>query len=58
MLNRISPGPNPQGGGEQNYIIGIKGEVYDFEASCNKVVRFDPKNANGTVYQLGPGLVN
>ncbi|HSG68352.1 MAG TPA: C45 family peptidase, partial [Bacteroidales bacterium] len=34
----------------QNYIIGIRDEVFDFEASANKVVRFDPENANGTVY--------
>lgn len=42
----------------QNYIIGIRGEVYDFEASANKVVRFDPKNKNGTVYHTNHPLVN
>ena len=47
ILRFIQSVPHASG---QNYIIGIKGEVYDFEASCNKVVRFDPKNTNGTVY--------
>lgn len=42
----------------QNYIIGIRGEVFDFEASANKVVRFDPKNANGTVYHTNHPIVN
>lgn len=42
----------------QNYIIGIRGEVYDFEASANKVVRFDPKNENGTVWHTNHPLVN
>jgi len=42
----------------QNYIIGIKGEVFDFEASANKVVRFDPKNDNGTVYHTNHPIVN
>ena len=42
----------------QNYIIGIKGEVYDFEASANKVVRFDPKNKNGAVYHTNHPIVN
>jgi isopenicillin-N N-acyltransferase like protein len=42
----------------QNYIIGIRGEVYDFEASANKVVRFDPQNANGTIYHTNHPLAN
>ena len=42
----------------QNYIIGIKGEIYDFEASANKVVRYDPKNENGTVYHTNHPIVN
>ena len=55
LLNFIQTVPHASG---QNYIIGIKGEVYDFEASANKVVRFDPKNANGTVYHTNHPLVN
>lgn len=42
----------------QNYLIGIRDEVYDFEASANKVVRFKPENANGTVYHTNHPLVN
>jgi len=42
----------------QNYIIGIKGEVYDFEASANQVVRYDPNNENGTVYHTNHPVVN
>jgi L-aminopeptidase/D-esterase-like protein len=42
----------------QNYIIGIRDEVYDFEASANKVVRFNPENPNGTVYHTNHPLVN
>jgi predicted choloylglycine hydrolase len=42
----------------QNYIIGIQGEVYDFEASANKVVRFNPNNENGTVYHTNHPIVN
>jgi hypothetical protein len=42
----------------QNYIIGIRGEVYDFEASANKVVRFNPYNPGGTVYHTNHPLVN
>ncbi len=55
LLNFIQTVPHASG---QNYIIGIKGEVYDFEASANKVVRFDPKNANGTVYHTNHPIVN
>lgn len=42
----------------QNYIIGVRGEVFDFEASANKVVRFNPKNKNGTVYHTNHPVVN
>ncbi|OBQ57024.1 hypothetical protein VQ01_00620 [Tamlana sp. s12] len=42
----------------QNYITGIRGEVFDFEASAHKVVRFDPKNKNGTVYHTNHPIVN
>ena len=42
----------------QNYIIGIRGEVYDFEASATKVVRFNPENENGTVYHTNHPVVN
>ena len=55
VLRFIQNVPHASG---QNYIIGIKGEVYDFEASANKVVRFDPKNENGTVWHTNHPLVN
>lgn len=55
ILNFIQTVPHASG---QNYIIGIKDEVYDFEASANKVVRFDPKNNNGSVYHTNHPLVN
>jgi len=42
----------------QNYMIGIKGEIVDFEASANSVIRFNPKNENGTVYHTNHPLVN
>ena len=42
----------------QNYIIGIRNEVYDFEASANKVVRFDPENSNRSVYHTNHPLAN
>jgi len=42
----------------QNYLLGIKGEVYDFEASANKVVRYNPENENGTVYHTNHPIVN
>jgi hypothetical protein len=45
-------------GSGQNYIIGIKGEVFDFEASANKVVRYNPTNENGTVYHTNHPIVN
>ena len=42
----------------QNYLVGIKDEVFDFEASANKVVQFLPKNSNGSVYHTNHPLVN
>lgn len=42
----------------QNYIIGIQGEVFDFEASANQVVRYNPNNENGTVYHTNHPIVN
>ncbi len=42
----------------QNYLIGIKGEVFDFEASSNKVLRYNPMNENGTVYHTNHPIVN
>lgn len=42
----------------QNYIIGFKGDIYDFEASANKVVRYNPMNENGTVYHTNHPIVN
>ncbi|MEJ2584733.1 MAG: C45 family autoproteolytic acyltransferase/hydrolase [Robiginitalea sp.] len=42
----------------QNYILGIRDSVYDFEASANKVVRYDPRNPNGTVYHTNHPVVN
>jgi predicted choloylglycine hydrolase len=42
----------------QNYIVGIRGEVFNFEASANKVVRFDPGNKNQTVYHTNHPIVN
>lgn len=55
VLDFIQSVPHASG---QNYIIGIQGEVYDFEASANKVVRFDPQNTNGTVYHTNHPIVN
>jgi predicted choloylglycine hydrolase len=55
LLNFIQTVPHASG---QNYILGIRGEVYDFEASANKVVRFDPKNDNGSVYHTNHPIVN
>ena len=55
LLQFIQSVPHASG---QNYIIGIQDEVFDFEASANKVVRFDPTNANGTLYHTNHPLVN
>jgi isopenicillin-N N-acyltransferase like protein len=55
LLQFIQSVPHASG---QNYIIGIRGEVFDFEASANKIVRFDPKNANGAIYHTNHPLAN
>jgi isopenicillin-N N-acyltransferase like protein len=55
ILNFIQTVPHASG---QNFIIGTKGEVFDFEAYANKVVRFDPKNTNGTVYHTNHPIIN
>lgn len=55
LLNFIKTVPHASG---QNYIIGIRGDVYDFEASSNKVVRFNPENKNGTIYHTNHPLAN
>lgn len=55
LLSFIQKVPHASG---QNYLIGIQGAIYDFEASANQVVRFDPKNENGTIYHTNHPLVN
>lgn len=55
LLQFIQSVPHASG---QNYIIGIRGEVFDFEASANKVTRFDPQNKNGTIYHTNHPLAN
>ena len=55
LLQFIQTVPHASG---QNYIIGIRGEVFDFEASASKVKRFDPQNANGTIYHTNHPLAN
>lgn len=42
----------------QNYIIGVGGEVFDFEASAGKVVRFTPDNPLKAVYHTNHPLAN
>ena len=55
ILNFIKSVPHASG---QNYIIGIGDEVFDFEASAGKTVRFNPENENGTVYHTNHPVVN
>ncbi|NIK93107.1 hypothetical protein GZ212_13165 [Mangrovimonas sp. CR14] len=55
ILSFIQNVPHASG---QNYIIGIKDQIYDFEASANKVVRYDPKNKNGTIFHANEPIVN
>ena len=55
LLNFIQEVKHASG---QNYILGIREKVYDFEASANQVVRFDPDNPNGTVYHTNHPVVN
>lgn len=42
----------------QNYLIGIRGDIYDFEASATQVVRYNPKNDNGSIYHTNHPVVN
>jgi predicted choloylglycine hydrolase len=42
----------------QNYVVGIGGEVFDFEVSANKVVQFKPENSHGAVYHTNHAIVN
>ena len=55
ILDFIQTVPHASG---QNYIIGIRGEVFDFEASADQVVRFNPMKANGTVYHTNHPIAN
>lgn len=55
LLQFIQEVPHASG---QNYILGIRGKVYNFEASARQVVRYDPQNANGTVYHTNHPIVN
>lgn len=55
LLNFVQNVPHASG---QNYIIGVEGEVFSFEASANQVVRFNPGNLNGTVYHTNHPIVN
>ena len=43
----------------QNYVIGIRDSVYDFEASANQIVRFYTKTEQtGIVYHTNHALIN
>ena len=43
----------------QNYIVGIKDSVYNYEASANKVVRYLPKGTKSAlVYHTNHAIVN
>jgi predicted choloylglycine hydrolase len=43
----------------QNYVIGIRDSVYDFEASANRIVRFYARTEQpGIVYHTNHALVN
>lgn len=55
ILEFIQSVPHASG---QNYIIGVEGDVFDFEASAGKVVTFNPENENGTVYHTNHPIVN
>jgi len=55
LLKFIETVPHASG---QNYLIGIKDAVYDFEVSASKVMRYNPGNKNGTVYHTNHPLVN
>lgn len=55
ILKFIQTVPHASG---QNYILGINGEIVDFEASANKVARYDPQNPNGIVYHTNHPIAN
>lgn len=55
ILDFVQKVPHASG---QNYIIGIRGKVYDYEASAGQVVRFDPGLANGAVYHTNHPVAN
>lgn len=55
ILDFVQKVPHASG---QNYIIGVGGEVFDFEAAAGKVVPFLPENENGTVYHTNHPVVN
>ena len=55
ILEFIQNVPHASG---QNYIIGIDGEVYDFETSAGEVVRYNPENDNNAVYHTNHPVVN
>ena len=55
LLEFLTSVPHASG---QSYILGIRGEVFNFEASAGKVVRVDPGNPNGTVYHTNHPVVN
>ncbi len=43
----------------QNYILGVGEEVYDFEASANKVIRYIPAGGDGSlVYHTNHAVAN
>lgn len=55
ILNFLQKVPHASG---QNYLIGIREEIFDYEASASKVVQYDPGNKNGTLYHTNHPLVN
>lgn len=55
ILDFIQKVPHASG---QNYIIGIRDEVYDFEASANKVTRYLPDHASDFIGHTNHPLVN
>jgi predicted choloylglycine hydrolase len=55
LLSFIQEVPHASG---QSYILGIREEVYNFEASANKVVRHQPEDENGAVYHTNHPIVN
>ena len=42
----------------QNYVVGIRGEIFDFEVSANQVVQLMPENSHGAVYHTNHAIVN